>query len=259
MKKQSIIRISGGGNFCSLARSAFTLAEVLITLGIIGVVAAMTIPTLIANTNGAKYRSQFKKTLSTLSQAARMSQAQYGYDYAGITQTCGTNAATEHPDSTQSICAIINGTLTGTTYFDKASEIPAKGGGKYTINANTMSVWGGISLSSMHAYVLADGSIFMFSSTLGQYPCTLPVGVPLKNVYSGNVGMNHCAGFIDVNGTSLPNKEVSCSSGDNNVEKNTCVVKNDAKHMSDIYPVRIHDGIVEPGSAAARYVLKTAK
>ena len=30
--------------------AAFTLAEVLITLGIIGVVAAMTIPTLIANT-----------------------------------------------------------------------------------------------------------------------------------------------------------------------------------------------------------------
>lgn len=29
----------------------FTLAEVLITLGIIGVVAAITIPTLIANTN----------------------------------------------------------------------------------------------------------------------------------------------------------------------------------------------------------------
>ena len=31
-------------------RFGFTLAEVLITLGIIGVVAAMTIPTLIANT-----------------------------------------------------------------------------------------------------------------------------------------------------------------------------------------------------------------
>ena len=41
--------------------SGFTLAEVLITLGIIGVVAAMTIPVLIANTRSAKYRSQFKK------------------------------------------------------------------------------------------------------------------------------------------------------------------------------------------------------
>ncbi len=47
----------------------FTLAEALITLGIIGVVAAMTVPVLISNTNGAKYRSQLKKTYSTLNQA----------------------------------------------------------------------------------------------------------------------------------------------------------------------------------------------
>ena len=38
--------------FTSAERQGFTLAEVLITLGIIGVVAAMTIPTLISNTNG---------------------------------------------------------------------------------------------------------------------------------------------------------------------------------------------------------------
>lgn len=65
-------------------KKAFTLAEVLITLGIIGVVAAITIPTLIANTNNQKYRSQFKKTVSTLSQAAKMSQAMYDFDFGGI-------------------------------------------------------------------------------------------------------------------------------------------------------------------------------
>lgn len=42
-------------------KKAFTLAEVLITLGIIGVVAAMTIPTLIANARSQQYRSKFKK------------------------------------------------------------------------------------------------------------------------------------------------------------------------------------------------------
>ena len=55
-----------------MKKCGFTLAEVLITLGIIGVVAAMTIPNLIANTNGAKFKSQFKKTLSTLNQAGLM-------------------------------------------------------------------------------------------------------------------------------------------------------------------------------------------
>ena len=38
-------------------RFGFTLAEVLITLGIIGVVAAMTMPTLLNSTQGAQYRT----------------------------------------------------------------------------------------------------------------------------------------------------------------------------------------------------------
>jgi len=42
--------------------NGFTLAEVLITLGIIGVVAALTIPTLIANQQKAALRSQFAKS-----------------------------------------------------------------------------------------------------------------------------------------------------------------------------------------------------
>ena len=90
-------------------RKAFTLAEVLITLGIIGVVAAMTIPNLISNINGAKYRNQFKKAMSTLSQAARMNQAQFEWDYAGISSTCGNNAQTQTPETHSTICAIFSG------------------------------------------------------------------------------------------------------------------------------------------------------
>ena len=47
----------------------FTLAEVLITLGIIGVVAAMTIPTLMQKTNDSEIKSSYKKMLSVLNQA----------------------------------------------------------------------------------------------------------------------------------------------------------------------------------------------
>lgn len=50
-------------------RTAFTLAEVLITLGIIGVVAAMTIPSVIAKYQEAQLKAQFKKTYSTILQA----------------------------------------------------------------------------------------------------------------------------------------------------------------------------------------------
>ena len=92
----------------------FTLAEVLITLGIIGVVAAMTIPTLIANTNSAKFRSQFKKTLSTLNQAGLMAQAQYDFDYSSATSPCtqtAANSAPDNPNNIMSFCSLLNGLL----------------------------------------------------------------------------------------------------------------------------------------------------
>ena len=59
-------------------KSAFTLAEVLITLVIIGVIAALTVPTLIQNTQKQEYVSALKKAYSTLSQAAQMIIAEEG-------------------------------------------------------------------------------------------------------------------------------------------------------------------------------------
>ncbi len=69
-------------------RAAFTLAEVLITLGIIGVVAAMTLPALITNYKEKQTVSQLKKVYSTLSQAWLMMENEYGsIDEWGMSST----------------------------------------------------------------------------------------------------------------------------------------------------------------------------
>ena len=47
-------------------KQGFTLAEVLITLGIIGVVAAMTLPSVIGHYRASIFESQLKKAYSTL-------------------------------------------------------------------------------------------------------------------------------------------------------------------------------------------------
>lgn len=52
-----------------LTSKAFTLAEVLITLGIIGVVAAITIPTLMNTIQDQQFKTAYKKAYSTASQA----------------------------------------------------------------------------------------------------------------------------------------------------------------------------------------------
>ena len=57
---------------------SFTLAEVLITLGIIGIVAAMTLPALISNHSRKEVATRLKQDYSLLSQALGMAQAEYG-------------------------------------------------------------------------------------------------------------------------------------------------------------------------------------
>ena len=248
-----------------MKRSGFTLAEVLITLGIIGVVAAMTIPNLIANTNGAKFRSQFKKTVSTLNQAGLMAQAQYDFDYAGTSQACGTTPATDHPESVMTFCSILNGTLTGQTYVGTVADLVRNANGKeveytlvkkYTIPA---------AYTGYHAYTLADGSIVAFDAAA--FGCELPIGTQmtasvLKEAAddgTGGGGLKSCRGFIDVNGVTLPNKEVNCAgAATTNVDK-PCTVKNSANEMTDVFPIVFHDATVEPASDAAKYVLTSSK
>ena len=57
---------------------AFTLAEVLITLGIIGVVAAMTIPTLMQKYYVHQTVAKLRETFSILSQATKQLEDEYG-------------------------------------------------------------------------------------------------------------------------------------------------------------------------------------
>jgi prepilin-type N-terminal cleavage/methylation domain-containing protein len=59
-------------------KKAFTLAEVLITLGVIGVVSALTIPTLVQNYKKQVTANKLKKFYSILSQAIIQSEAVNG-------------------------------------------------------------------------------------------------------------------------------------------------------------------------------------
>ncbi len=59
-------------------RCAFTLAEVLITLGIIGIVAALTIPTLVQNYKRHVVETKLRKFYTTINQAVTLSEVDNG-------------------------------------------------------------------------------------------------------------------------------------------------------------------------------------
>ena len=57
-------------------KKAFTLAEVLITLGIVGVIAAMVLPTLITNVQWVVLTNKFKHSYAVISSAIELIKIQ---------------------------------------------------------------------------------------------------------------------------------------------------------------------------------------
>ena len=202
-------------------RFGFTLAEVLITLAIIGVVAAMTMPTLINNTNGAQFKTAYKKGLSVLSQAVVMNIALDDYDLAGTSdnQTGDANTISVYKlfkDRT-------NGTLMSDTEATAYEVYVAADGGTPPTSADNQS--------SNYVFRFQDGIAFSFPKTAAGCTEAIP-----------------CFGWIDANGSKGPNKSVSCTVSSDG----ECT---DHVTINDIYPVRFYDQTIAPATAPARAVL----
>ena len=75
-------------------KKAFTLAEVLITLTVIGIVAALTLPSLLTDANDADVVPRLNKVHSALAQANRSLLYDNGVDRMSETGFFGTNDAT---------------------------------------------------------------------------------------------------------------------------------------------------------------------
>ena len=59
-------------------KSGFTLAEVLITLVVIGIIAAITVPVVMANHKRTETASKLKKFYATMSEAIKLSEIENG-------------------------------------------------------------------------------------------------------------------------------------------------------------------------------------
>ena len=89
-----------------MKKNGFTLAEVLITLAIIGVVATLTLPSLMSNTAEQQALTSYKKIINTLTEAGQLNSAMEGFDYTAAT---AAGAFADNADAGSStLSAIIN-------------------------------------------------------------------------------------------------------------------------------------------------------
>lgn len=149
-----------------IKKFGFTLAEVLITLGIIGVVAAMTIPTLINQTSGTEFISGFKKAVSVLNQAVTLNVALSGDDFSNL-------PATSSVAGTDSVYSMFVSRLSVVSTGGNATI-----GGAFNANGN-------------YVLFLKDGMAITFPT--GATNCSA-------------VASANCKIVVDVNGQKGPNK-----------------------------------------------------
>lgn len=166
-----------------MKKSGFTLAEVLITLVIIGVIAAMTVPTLMNNTNSQEFRSALKKAISALNQAVTMQYALEG------------TLISDYSSASQVVTDVFNSRL---------NVINTGAGTSSTLWAGT-----GSAACSGSVFITADGlsyCIYNFSNASGS-----------TTGACDNAGNNPCSDgginvLIDVNGLKKPNTLTTNSS-----------------------------------------------
>jgi len=174
----------------SRGNTGFTLAEVLLTLGIIGVVAGMTIPTLIENNQKTQYVTALKKVYSNFNQVLVQYSADKGcvgdlkctglfdgnFDtlqaglvpYFRIAKQCGAGVSGCFPNKVSD-------------HFDGSSE-----------RTNSLNFIG-------NTFIIADGMAFSISASVPNCSASLSTGA------TGDLTQLCGMIAVDVNGNKGPN------------------------------------------------------
>jgi len=268
---------------------AFTLAEVLIALTIIGVVSALTIPNLMRNTQAAQSKTAFKKSITQLNQAiAEYSNAE-GQNIAQARLTIDTDNDNKVNSDIFKIFENYLGAkqtnpwdvvvhLEMPTYSASSSntddvDVPA------TLKFQSGILKEDSTQNEYRYYSLPDGTALIVPETImgcGR-PHTKLYGRDEADSYSDDYkfiphGNYSCLVYVDVNGSKGPNQSIiGVSSNDPTLDACSRIIRPDEDFMvtnnskefckltdeavTDIYPVVLFNDKAYPATVAGYWVL----
>ena len=176
-------------------KRGFTLAEVLITLGIIGVIAAMTVPTLMNNSTEIEFRSAFKKGLASLNQAVTMNVALDNVDFDSLTSTVLKDTTVD------SLWALLANRMSTAKFLDTDDA---------TKDAHLLNIGGAANVGDGNT---ADGSTGGEGGNVAMFftDGSCIIWDPKKGTASENTdGIQGIRVIWDVNGSKKPNRLSWC-------------------------------------------------
>ena len=228
-----------------MKKNGFTLAEVLITLAIIGIVAVLTLPALNANTQEQQARTALKKMTNTFTQIAAMNTATAGFDYSGIPEP--SRAAAEEGSETPGDTTDDVGTLLR-LFQERCSLDSARG--------NNVPTGMDDGLVDTAVY-LRDGTAVYFNGANATADGTV------DSIANATVAMDGVAVGIpvifDINGVKGPNQISNCSGTTaadawSSDDGGNCSTKSD-RVIKDQYMFRLRGSFVAPLGAASVWMM----
>ena len=163
----------------SLKSAAFTLAEVLVTLGIIGVVSAMTVPTLMQNYQRQSYVTQLHKVYNEMSQGFQ--QMMTDRNALNLKETGLLNTTEQATETFKNYLKVVQDCGNNFSPCFASEYHSTTGSSIKTVEANWWS----------SSFVLADGA------AIGLHG--------LIDYSAGNVNYPYGYMYVDINGAKGPN------------------------------------------------------
>ncbi|MDO5438115.1 MAG: type II secretion system protein [bacterium] len=245
-------------------KKAFTLAEVLITLAIIGVVAAISIPSVISNSQQQEFKTGLRKAVSVLNSAITMNMAIDGespYDNGDLFNYLQRHmsvlkSATKLPFQYTTLRS--NGTRGA--YGANAGFYTTDGMRFEMDDLASENNSGGPILHESGLKACMAGLTNMKTSNGASYNGCGGCGSLGLSTNSNNTAKRPCAIMVDVNGDRKPNPtNVNCTGGGCVSSTYIKLLAPDSKYVNDIFTILITDEKAIPYGVLAQKAMYGAQ
>ena len=233
-----------------MRKLGFTLAEVLITLGIIGVIATLTLPQLMSNTAEREYSTALKKGISALTEAVQMQVALENISFDEMVDT-----GSENTELNTLYTFLVNRMQTerfAAEAGEACQDVIAGDNQSAAADTPTCLGYGGL-MSDNVAMFFRDGSALIFNpdESIESH----------KDCIGANDEETNCFKVVyDTNGFKKPNLLANCEGQNGRARKADAYIDSRVECTSknfvarDQYPIRLQGVAAYPNSPAARYI-----